>query len=160
MDFRNKYKISAAIAILFFSFLLISACSHFDELENSPKESKANGRSHNSGKNCGSCHNSNGNEASSLWWTAAGTVYNTNGFFLNNVSMELWDGKNRTGNLIKKITSDNNGNFYTNQIINFKSGLYPVLVYGNTVKPMQSEFNGGSCSSCHNGIQQSILKIN
>lgn len=160
MVFNNKYLFSGAFATLFFAVFFISACSHFDELQSNPKESKANGRSHNSGKTCGTCHNASGNEASSLWWTAAGTVYNTNGYLLNNVSIELWDGKNRTGNLIKKLTSDANGNFYTNQIINFKSGLYPVLVYGNSVKPMQSQFNGGSCTTCHNGSTQAILKIN
>ncbi len=160
MVIHNKYPLSGAIALLFFAIYLISACSHFDELQKNPKESKVNGRSHNSGKNCSSCHNVNGNEASSYWWTIAGTVYNTNGNVLNNTPIELWDGKNRTGNLIKKLTSDLNGNFYTNQIINFKSGLYPVMVYGTTVKTMTSEFNGGSCTSCHNGSTQALLKIN
>jgi hypothetical protein len=149
-----KFKLS----LLFTVFCL--ACTHVEELENDVEESKPDERSHNAGKNCSSCHNVNGNEASSEWWTIAGTVYNTNGSVLNNATIELWDGKNRNGQLIKKLTSDLSGNFYTNQIINFKSGLFPVLVYEDSVKTMQSAFNGGSCNSCHNGTIQPSLKIN
>jgi hypothetical protein len=148
------------ISTVLFVLTLVLGCSHLDENENDIEESTATEHSHNTGKNCSSCHNSNGNEASSLWWTVAGSVYNSNNKPVNNVSIELRDNKNRTGNLIKQITSDLSGNFYTNQIVNFKNGLYPVIVSGNTVKTMQSPFNGGSCNSCHNGISTANLKIN
>ena len=60
--------------------LIAGACSHYDEIQKDPKESRAgDDESHNAGQNCMSCHNDNKNEASlEGWWNIGGTAYQNN----------------------------------------------------------------------------------
>lgn len=149
------------ITLFIFSILLV-ACSHYDSLQKNGKESTASEKSHNSGKDCMSCHNNSSNEASSnAWWNVAGTVYSGSSP-MSNITMELWTGPNGTGNKITSLVSDKNGNFYTEKILNFNDGCYPLIKSGNTVKYMSAKFLGGmSCtnSGCHGGTQD-IIDIN
>lgn len=150
--------------IIFLSLLFtifFAACSHYDDLQKNTKQSAANeDESHKTGEDCMSCHNNSSNEASSEgWWNVAGSVFN-NGSPANNVTVELWSEPNGGGFKISTLTSDKKGNFYTNKIINFNGGCYPVVISGSKRKNMISKFMGGmSCSnsSCHGGI---IDKIN
>lgn len=136
--------------------LIIIGCSHYDELQKNPKQSSAGeDESHNSGQDCMSCHNKSGSEAADEgWWNVAGTVYNNNSL-ANNVTVELWSEPNGGGFKILSLTSDKKGNFYTNKILNFNGGCYPVIISGSKRKAMISKFMGGmSCSnaSCHGGL--------
>lgn len=155
MIVSNKIVVFAVIV-----FAVIASCSHYDEIQKNPKESSANDdESHNSGQDCMSCHNKQGNEAASEgWWNVAGTVYSNNSP-ANNVTIELWSEPNGKGFRILTLTSDKKGNFYTSKIINFNGGCYPLVKNGNKTKAMLSAFKGGmSCSnsSCHGGIIDQI----
>ncbi len=136
------------------------SCSHFEELQANPKESELGGdESHNAGRNCGSCHNVNGNEAEQAgWWTISGTTFQSNGRPQKNAIVEIWEKPGRQGNLIKRLVADDLGNFYTNQILNFKGGAYPSITLNDKTISMGSAFNGGSCNSCH-GVSTPQLSI-
>lgn len=141
------------ILITFGLALFITACSHYNEIQKDPKESMAgDDESHNPGQNCMSCHNDNKNEASSEgWWNIGGTAYKNNKT-VNTGSVELWTGPDRTGSLLYKLAIDENGNFYTNKIIDFKGGFYPVLINqdGSFNASMGDPTTIGACNSCHN----------
>ncbi len=153
-------KIHRILVFALFSVFLI-ACSHYEELKKDPKESKSgDDESHNAGQDCASCHNKSGNEAASEgWWTVAGTVFKTNGSAQKSASIELWTKPGKQGTLVKKLVTDDLGNFYTDEILNFQGGVYPVLIAASGELEMNSVFSGGSCNSCHNGITQTKLKI-
>lgn len=142
-----------ALCLIALFCIILSQCSHYDSIQANPMESSFNSRrSHNAGQDCGSCHNNNSNwDASSKWWTVAGTVFSDAKSPKTNVTIELWDQPNRKGNLIKKLYSDPSGNFYTNQIINFSNNVYPVVYStdASQYRSMQSAYNGGSCGKCH-----------
>jgi hypothetical protein len=152
--------------ILLFSFtwllISISACSHYEELQKDPKESKwGEDESHNEGENCSSCHNVNGHEAvrEGGWWTVSGTIFGKDDDVQKNAVIELWEQPNRRGKIIKRLETDDEGNFYTNQIINFMGGCYPAIyTLGGQVKVMPVPYNGGSCNSCH-GVSTSKLEL-
>ncbi len=138
--FKGYFSI-LAFPLVFFS------CSHFDEIQKDIKESPSGEESHNSGQNCGYCHNKEG-ITEAPWWNISGTVYYPNGTPHSNAKIQLWEKQNRQGKLIKSLQSDSKGNFYTNQIINFNNGCYIVLSSGTDTLMIQT-FNGGSCNACH-----------
>ena len=153
-----------SINILYFFIVALSivSCSHYDQIKADLKESsKGDDESHNTGQNCMSCHNVNGSEAAREggWWTVAGSVYASVGKPQKNATIELWELPNKQGKLIKRLVSDDKGNFYTNEILNFSSGVYPVIIVGSNSKVMGPAFKGGSCNSCH-GVSSSALIIN
>ncbi len=142
-------------------FVVMSACSHYEALQKDPVESKrGEDESHNEGENCGSCHNVNGHEAvrEGGWWTVSGTVFGKDDDAQKNAVIELWEKPNRQGKLIKRLETDEEGNFYTNQILNFMGGCYPVIKLDNQVKIMPVPYTGGSCNSCH-GVSTGKLVI-
>ena len=145
---------------LFSAALLWVSCSHYDELQANLIESEqGDDESHNVGRNCGSCHNVNGNEAKQAgWWTVSGSVFTSKGNTQKNAIIELWEKPNRQGKLVKRLVSDDLGNFYTNQILNFKGGVFPSISVNNQTISMGSAFNGSSCNSCH-GVTTSQLSI-
>lgn len=150
---------------LYFVFLffatVLGACSHYDELQKDPKESRrGEDESHNEGENCSSCHNVNGHEAvrEGGWWTVSGTVFGDDDKVQSNAVVELWEKPNQQGKLIKRLEVDEEGNFYTNQILNFMGGCYPAIKLDNKVKVMPIPYTGGSCNSCH-GVSTSKLEI-
>lgn len=140
---------------------IVSACSHYEELKSNPKESASgDDESHNAGQNCGSCHNKSGTEAAQEgWWTVSGTVFKTNGSAQKSATIELWEKPGKQGKLIKRLVTDDLGNFYTDQILNFNGGCYPVVYAASGELEMSSAFNGGSCNSCH-GVTEERIEIN
>lgn len=158
----NLRKLFVSLALLVFSALLFNSCSHYEELKRDVEESSANSdESHNAGKNCGSCHNQNGHEAAGegKWWTVSGTVYDTFGKPLPGIAVELWEKPGKQGKLLRRIVSDKHGNFYTNQIIAFGSGCYPVITASNgAFRTMVPAYSGGSCNSCH-GVSTGKITI-
>lgn len=137
------------------SFGLISllwiSCSHFDQLEKNGKESSPDAESHNAGQNCMRCHNDGKNEASEYWWNVAGTVFHDDEPDGKAGQIELWTEAGRKGTLLYTLQVDHSGNFYSQKIIDFKGGFYPVFVgdEGKKVKSMTSKTNTGACGSCH-----------
>ena len=152
-------------SLLVFSLIVIgiSSCSHYDDIQKNAKESIAGeDESHNSGQNCMSCHNASGsNEAvqEGGWWNIAGTAFKSSGSYAKEGSVELWTGPNRTGSLLYKLAIDDLGNFYTGKIVDFKGGVFPVLIdkNGNLNKAMQSSTLNGACNSCHGVSTPKIL---
>jgi cytochrome c553 len=149
-------KISAVYLLLLIS---IASCSHYDEIMKSGKESTYSSKSHNAGQNCMTCHNSGSDLSEAVreggWWNVAGTVYGGNG-----KDIELWTGPNRTGELIHTLQIDRSGNFYSAKIIQFKTGVYPVLVKKDeSTKEMSTSTLIGACNSCH-GKTTDAIKTN
>ena len=148
------------LLLVLFTQILIFSCSHYDQVQGDIKESGSGEGSHNSGKNCGSCHNKNGTEAAlEGWWTISGTAYYPNGALHPNATIQLWEKPNKQGKLIKSLVSDSKGNFYTNQIINFNNGCFINISSGINSNNMSQSFNGGSCNSCH-GISTAKITVN
>jgi len=148
-------------AFLLIVFLVELGCSHIPDkgINNTwfapeLKESRANGSSHNAGRDCMSCHSRGGNReaASEGVWTVGGTVYQTNTTrVLPGSTLELYTGPNETGVKVISLPVDKKGNAYSNKKINFGSGLYPVVIGPTGKKEMMiSSINQGACNSCHN----------
>ena len=94
------------------------------------------------GDNCMICHTGD---------VVAGTVYDLG---LENISPDatvyLYSGPNGTGDIVETIEVDSNGNFYTNQPMEFGEGLYPVIESaGGERNYMPSSTLNGACNSCH-----------
>jgi hypothetical protein len=94
------------------------------------------------GDNCIACHTGD---------VVAGTVYDLG---LENIAADgtiyLYNGANGAGDLVGTIEVDGNGNFFTNQPVEFGEGLYPVIESaGGERKYMPSSTLSGACNSCH-----------
>lgn len=130
-----------------FSILLIGlitvlfACEKEDDGEEVGGQSTAAGTSHNTGKNCMSCHQ----------FTAAGSVYNkalSSGF--TGAVVKLTTQANGAGTVLGTFTVNKSGSFYTSSSINYGTGIY-VSVTGSpgSTKYMSSPITTGACTSCH-----------
>lgn len=98
------------------------------------------GTSHNTGKNCISCHK----------YYVGGSVYQKDlSSAYAGAVVQLSSQVNGAGTVVAKITTDKNGNIYTSNTVKFGTGLY-VSVTGNSVtKYMTSSITSGGCNSCH-----------
>jgi hypothetical protein len=106
------------------------------------EESENYGSSHNTGKNCLSCHSN---------FKLAGSVYNKSlSSAYPGATIKLTSQSNGAGTVLTMLTSDNTGNFHTGSSIGFGSGVY-VSVTGTsgTTKYMTSAITNGACNSCH-----------
>jgi hypothetical protein len=88
----------------------------------------------------------------------AGTVYDLG---LENIAADatlyLYTGADGTGDLVETIEVDANGNFYTNQSIEFGEGLYPVIESaGGEKNYMPISTLNGACNSCH-GVSSLVI---
>jgi cytochrome c553 len=142
--------------VIFASAAVIASCTKTETKISSTNSSK----SHNMGKNCMECHKSGGKGEG--WFTAAGTVYNSNLSSTNpNGFVELYTQANGAGTLVKRIAVDGLGNFYTTETIDFSTGLYPVVVSSTGNKMyMGSSITTGACASCHGSSQDKIWVSN
>jgi hypothetical protein len=128
-----------ALLVLGIAFGLF-ACEDEDGDE-AEGQSSVSGKSHNTGKDCMSCHR----------FAAAGSVYNkalSSGF--PGAVIKLTSQANGAGTVLGTFTTNKSGSFYTSSAINFGSGIF-VSVTGNsgTVKHMNSAISSGACNSCH-----------
>jgi hypothetical protein len=100
------------------------------------------GSSHNTGKNCLSCHSN---------FKLAGSVYNkalTSAF--PGAKIKITTLANGAGTVLATLTSDNSGNFHTSSSISFGSGVFvSVESTSGTIKYMNSALTTGACNSCH-----------
>ena len=98
------------------------------------------GTSHNTGKNCISCHK----------YYVGGSVFQKD---LSSVYagavVQLSSQASGAGTIVARITTDKNGNIYTSNTVKFGTGLY-VSVTGNSVtKYMTAAITSGGCNGCH-----------
>ena len=160
--FNMKMKILffTGMALFTLVFFTVISCDS-DENENETVISKYGlTKSHNIGQNCMDCHKSGGNGEG--WFTAAGTVYDSNGVTPNpNATINLYSGANGTGNIIMTIEVDAKGNFYTTESIDFSdNNIHPsVTAFTGKTKFMPGIPGTGQCNSCH-GISVPRIWVN
>ena len=123
-----------SMAIVFF------ACEN-EDAEDVGGKSSISETSHNTGKDCLSCHK----------FTAAGSVYNktlTSAF--PGAEVKFTSQANGEGTILGTYTVNKSGSFYTNSTINYGSGIY-VSVTGSSgnIKHMNTAITTGACNSCH-----------
>lgn len=161
--------IFSILFLLAIAFIVVSGCNHYDELKSSGSDSSPSEKSHEAGNDCMSCHHNNNNGASSRWWYVAGTAYQANAVKeATEGEVQLWTGQAATGTKIYSMKIDQNGNFYTQKIIDFKGGYFPVVIYKNDTFPMLEKILGTdlnkSCNNCHgnngNGINTPKITLN
>jgi hypothetical protein len=156
-------RLNLTITLLCSLSLVIISCSHYDELQSNGDVSSANGNSHNAGRNCMQCHHDSKNEASEKWWYVAGSIAGAQ----KGGVVQLWTERNARGNLLLSLPIDQSGNFYTEKIIDFKGGYYPIIIHGTDTLKMLEQVNGASlsrsCNDCHgnngNGQQLPLLRF-
>jgi hypothetical protein len=131
------------ISILLIGFIaVLFACENEeDDAEEVGGQSTVSGTSHNTGKNCLSCHQ----------FTAAGSVYNkalSSGF--PGALVKLTTQANGAGTVLGTFTVNKSGSFYSSSPINYGAGIY-VGVTGSSgsTKYMSSVITTGACNSCH-----------
>lgn len=161
MEHLTTKKIFVAAVSMVFLGLMFQSCSHYDDIMQNAEESTVDGDSHNAGRNCMSCHHDSKSEAHEKWWYVAGSAYDKLSNHASSAGVvELWTKPNRTGEKLYALKIDASGNFYTQKIIDFKGGFYPVVVANNgTVKAMTTQTTQGACNSCH-GVTESVISIN
>jgi len=128
-------------SILLIGFIAVLIACEKEDGEKVGGQSTASGTSHNTGKNCLSCHQ----------FTAAGSVYNkafSSGF--TGAVVKLTTQANGAGTVLGTFTVNKSGSFYTSSSINYGTGIY-VSVTGSSgsTKYMSSTIATGACNSCH-----------
>lgn len=108
--------------------------------------------SHNMGQNCMSCHQENGPGPGRF--TAAGTLYGADGTPYADGAVELRTGGNGSGDLVRRIEADSNGNFYTTESLPLPdTALFPTVYdrEGTVRNFMPFPTNSAACNVCHVG---------
>jgi len=128
-------------SILLIGFIAVLFACEKEDGEEVEGESTVSGTSHNTGKNCMSCHQ----------FTAAGSVYNkalSSGF--PGALVKFTTQANGAGTVLGTFTVNKSGSFYTSSSINYGTGIY-VSVTGSSgsTKYMSSPITTGACTSCH-----------
>lgn len=129
-----------------FFFLLLTSCT--DNGDNKNISKYLSDRSHNMGMDCMQCHKENG--GGDGWFEVAGTVYDS--LLVTpypGATVKLYTGSNGTGTLVHTIEVDTKGNFHTTEMIDFGSGLHPIVIGNGGTKYMSSTISMGACNSCH-----------
>ena len=108
--------------------------------------------SHAIGENCMACHQAHGPGPGRF--TAAGTLFGSDGTPHADGAVELRTGPNGGGDLVLRIAADSNGNFYTTEELPLpNSALFPT-VYDRDDKPrnaMPFPTSSAACNVCHVG---------
>ena len=136
--------------------LLLISCEKEDELEELDDTTSVTGTtngtanlgsSHNTGKNCLSCHK----------FSVGGSVYKQNltSTFPGSV-VKLTTQPNGLGTIVATLTTDNSGNIYKSSSISFGTGLYVSATGTTGTKYMSSPVSSGACNSCHGGSASRI----
>jgi len=109
-------------------------------------------QSHVFGSTCSSCHSPNG--ASMYIFNVMGSVSNEARTDIQSRSIiKLYTRPRAKGRLVATISSDDLGNFYSTENIDFSLGLFPTLSGTPGVKEdtkhMSRPIFSGDCNSCH-----------
>jgi hypothetical protein len=115
--------------------------------------------SHNMGQNCMNCHK-DGGEGKGCFYIA-GTVYDSLQTSTKpNGTVKLYSGPNGSGTLKGTIEVDAKGNFFTTNIVDLSSPVYPSVTNSNgDTKYMGSSTSTGQCNSCH-GVSTNKIWVN
>ena len=115
-------------------------------------------RSHNMGQNCMACHQQHGPGPGRF--TAAGTLYGADGTPYNDGALELRTAPAGTGELVRRIEADSNGNFYTTESLPLPDmPLFPT-VYDRAGVPrgfMPFPTRSAACNVCHVGAAVIVI---
>ncbi|HEV7779650.1 MAG TPA: hypothetical protein VGO58_00210 [Chitinophagaceae bacterium] len=109
-------------------------------------------KSHLSGALCITCHAPGGKAKETF--TVSGTVYDESRLKVQQRSVvKLYTRAKARGKLIATLYTDDLGNFYTTQKIDFTQGLYPTLSgtpgARKSTRHMSKGITSGDCNSCH-----------
>jgi cytochrome c553 len=110
--------------------------------------------------NCMNCHSPNGNGKGCF--IIGGSVYDTTQTVENPyATIMFYTQPNGGGQLVATLDVDSTGNFYTTNVINFNSGLYPAIMSKKSkeVQYMPSSTVTGACGSCH-GVTNARIWVN
>ena len=108
--------------------------------------------SHNMGQNCMACHQQHGPGPGRF--TAAGTLYGADGMPHADGAIELRTGAAGTGELVRRIEADSNGNFYTTEALPLPdTALFPAVYdrAGALRNYMPFPTGSAACNVCHVG---------
>ena len=138
---KSIFRLTLVATLVLAPALFIAACGSSDDDETTVQESTADGSSHRSGEDCGSCHDT---MSADKKFTFSGTVYTTH-TSTNTVAgakVKIYDNVDNT---LIEIISDKNGNFFTGRG-DPTSGWYAELS-----EAMVMITTNGSCnaSGCH-----------
>jgi cytochrome c553 len=124
------------------------------EVRNIMRESATTTQSHNLGTNCAACHSAEGNAMG--FFTSSGSVRTLTDQPMANAAVEIRTAPSGGGELLARMVSDANGNFYTTRSLPtpnspvFVSLLSPTGQRRNMPFPTLS----AQCNFCHVGRQR------
>ncbi|MBC8214883.1 MAG: hypothetical protein H8E71_09645 [Candidatus Marinimicrobia bacterium] len=103
--------------------------------------------SHKTGQNCMDCHTVDGSGEGQF--SIAGTIYHEDQITpYENVTVKLYS----QADIVEIILEvDANGNFYTNEIVDWGDGLFPSVLGETEEQKMIQSVNNGACNECHDG---------
>lgn len=137
------------------SAYIITSCQHTFDCGTEKKISTANGKSHNAGKNCISCHVPNGQGDGCF--SIAGTVYDKTGAIAPTATIQFYAQPNGGGTLKATIPVNTSGSFYTSESM---VGYYPAVVSKAGTKTFMATpiaQGGGGCALCHGNSTSNIV---
>ena len=158
--------------------LQLTACGSGGDSETAPVNTNANTNasnstanssasqntaSHNAGQDCmnSGCHDGTG---SAEKFTAAGTIYTSNGAAQTNATVRLY--VHNTNTLSLTAETDSSGNFYTTQAVDglstgngLVSGVDVEVEGPGGIRTMPGLVTNGSCNACH-GVSNSNIVAN
>ncbi len=116
-------------------------------------------KSHYPGSACIACHMPGG--AAKDVFTIGGTVYDEVRLKEQKKAViKLYTEPQAQGKLVATLHTDEQGNFYSNQKINFAKGLYATLLGSpeakDNIKHMSPRIFKGDCNSCHGVFEESL----
>lgn len=141
-------KLLSAFMLVFVLFACEKEEDDSDDDQSSLTTTPGNlGSSHNTGKNCLSCHK----------FSVAGSVYKKDlaSAYPGSV-VKLTTQANGAGTVVATITTDNSGNIHATSAISFGTGLYVSATGSAGTKYMSSAITSGGCSACHGS---SVAKV-
>lgn len=148
-------------AVAFFAFcMLLSIRSSTQPQGDPPLVSKPNmKKSHEFGTDCGSCHRKGG-EAKSIFTVSGSVLDEAREKIFKKAVIKLYTERKAMGDLVATIQTDELGNFYSTEPIDFSIGLYPTL-YGTPtasepIKHMARPIFTGNCNSCHGPKEEKL----
>lgn len=143
------------IVLFVFSILIIESCVD----SSSTKEPFLTTKSHYFGNACVNCHIKDG--AAKSIFTVSGSVLDEKRKGINNKCyVQLYTEPYSKGKLVATIYTDESGNFYSTENIDFSKGLYPTLKGTPGVKEdtkhMRLPIMNGQCTNCHGSMTEKL----
>lgn len=147
------HKTYLAILILILLVTVFSQCTKKYKVSR-----HGSGKSHYLGSECMSCHN--GGKAKDIFTVAGSVLDETRTDRQNNATIKLYTKIKGTGELVATMYSDELGNFYTTQKIDFSQGLFVTLLgtpgVPEDTKHMDKPIFTGNCNSCHGPVEERL----